>query len=339
MRTRLLRLSLFIVALVALGSIPFVAAGCWTQMPGVSSGGPRTLDPLERDVAARLEAHVRKLCDLAPRDAGHPANYSTAAAYIDAELTSYGYVIERIPPARGTGDSLLATRPVTAKTEDGEAAPRGPVVVVGAHYDSFDVTPGADDNASGVAAGLELARLMAKDPIAERVVFAFFSNEEPPHFHTESMGSLAVARALERRGEEVRVMFSLEMLGYYDDAPGSQHYPPVLSWFYPDTGDFVAFVTRLEDRPFAAESVETWRREVDFPSEGFAGPDFITGVDFSDHWSFWQAGFPAVMITDTAFFRNANYHQTTDTPDTLDYPSFARVTVGVRRIVEMWARR
>jgi hypothetical protein len=327
---RIRRLLTLLGVLAALGALPVLTVGCWTRMPGESSGGPRALDPLERDVAARLEAHVRKLCELAPRDDTNPSNYITAAAYLTAELESYGYEVEAIPPERGFGDSLLARLP---------AAADGPVVVVGAHYDSYGPTPGADDNASGVAATLELARLMAADPVARHVAFALFSNEEPPPFHAPSMGSLAVARELARREADVRVMFSLEMLGYYDDAPGSQHYPPVLSWFYPDTGDFIAFVTRSEDRAFAAESVATWRREVDFPSEGFAGPSFITGVDFSDHWSFWQAGYPAVMITDTAFFRNAHYHQPTDTPDTLDYPRFARVTVGVRRVVEMWARR
>ncbi len=328
LRARLIRLAML---LGVLGALPVGMVRCWTQMPGESSGGPRALDPLERDVAARLEAHVRKLCELAPRHDKHPSNYITAAAYLSAELASYGYEVEEISPEKGTGNSLLARLP--------DAGQGGPFVVVGAHYDSFGTTPGADDNASGVAATLELARLMAHDPLAERVLFVLFSNEEPPHFHNASMGSLSVARELARREVDVRVMFSLEMLGYYDPTPGSQNYPPVLSWFYPDTGDFIAFVTRSEDRPFAAESVDTWRREVDFPSEGFAGPSFITGVDFSDHWSFWQAGYPAVMITDTAFFRNGHYHLPSDTPDTLDYPSFARVTVGVRRIVEMWAGR
>lgn len=331
------------LALPAIGIITYL--GWCTAMPGSSQGSTRPLSDGEAAVAKNLERHVRALCQVAPRSDTSPEGYAASAAYIRKSLEEQGYDVRdvQIPsssnaqnlragaPSSTHGVNILATHPSMEDWSD--------VIVVGAHYDSYaSATPGADDNASGVAATLELARTMIERPGTERVIFAFFANEEPPHFKRATMGSLSVAKFLREQGASVRVMFSLEMLGFYSSEPNSQLYPPVLSWFYPDTGDFVAFVTRTEDRDLLTDVVGKWRADIDFPSEGFAGPSWVTGVDFSDHWSFWQHGLPAIMVTDTAFFRNPHYHQQSDVPETLDYERFARVTVGLEHLITTWAR-
>jgi Zn-dependent M28 family amino/carboxypeptidase len=207
------------------------------------------------------------------------------------------------------------------------------VVVVGAHYDSMPGTPGADDNASGVAVMLELARLLADRPLDRTVRFVGFANEEMPFFKGEGMGSFVYAKAAAEAKTNVVAMLSLEMLGDYDDRPGSQDYPAPLSLFYPDTGNFVAFVGDTGARALVRRATALFRDNARFPSEALAGPASLPGVDFSDHWSFRQAGFPAIMVTDTAFYRNARYHEPTDTADTLDYERMARVTRGLVEVV------
>jgi Zn-dependent M28 family amino/carboxypeptidase len=218
----------------------------------------------------------------------------------------------------------------------GNSAP-DEVVVVGAHYDSAPSTPGADDNASGVAGALELARRFAKRDTDRTIRFVLFANEEPPWFRSDSMGSRIHARQAAERGDDIVIMFALEMLGYYADESGSQNYPPGLEYFYPDTGDFIAFVTSTGYRSQLRRTVSTWRKNVPFPSEGLSAPRQVQGVDFSDHAEFWAADYPALMVTDTAFMRNPHYHQPSDTPDTLDYDRFARVVDGLEPVVADWA--
>ena len=162
-------------------------------------------------------------------------------------------------------------------------------------------------------------------------------NEEPPYFWNAEMGSLVYAKACKARGDAVVAMLSLETLGYYRDAPGTQKYPPIVSWFYPDRADFVAFVGNLSSRSLVHEAIRTFRGAAAFPSEGAALPSFVTGVGWSDQWSFWQAGYPGVMVTDTAPFRNPHYHQPGDLPDTLDYARLAHVTDGLVAVVKQLA--
>ena len=198
------------------------------------------------------------------------------------------------------------------------------MVVVGAHYDSHFETPGADDNASGSAVTLELARFMVGKKPQKTIRFIFFANEEPPYFRTEFMGSDVAAESAKIEGK-VELMYSMEMLGYFDDTPGSQKYPPVLDWFYPDTGNFIAFVGNIDHRGPTTDAVAAFRENATIPAYGFAGPSWVKGIDFSDHMPFWNRDIPAVMVTDTSFFRNPHYHELTDTPDTLDYERMGRI--------------
>jgi Zn-dependent M28 family amino/carboxypeptidase len=213
------------------------------------------------------------------------------------------------------------------------------VVVVGAHYDTAAGGPGAADNASGVAALLAIARSLTASKLApaRTLRFVAFVNEEPPYFWNPEMGSLVYAKACKARGDDVVAMLSLETLGYFRDDAGSQKYPPIVSWFYPDRGDFIAFVGNLGSRSVVREAIATFRGAVRFPSEGAALPSFVTGVGWSDQWSFWQVGYPGVMVTDTAPFRNPHYHQMSDTPDTLDYDRLSRVTEGLVAVVKKLA--
>ena len=213
-----------------------------------------------------------------------------------------------------------------------EISPEGhAVVVVGAHYDTVPGSPGADDNASAVAALIELAGLLAKERLPIR--FVAFANEELPYFLTPEMGSWNSARRSRERGETVRAMLSLEMLGYYRDQPNTQRYPPLLGLLYPDRANFIAFVGDLGARALVRQAIRSFRRNADFPSEGMAAPAFVPGVRASDHWSFRTHGFPAVMVTDTAYNRYPHYHLPSDTPDKLDYERLARVTLGLRGVL------
>ncbi len=205
-------------------------------------------------------------------------------------------------------------------------------IVVGAHYDTVPGSPGADDNASGVAVLIELAALLKGETLPIR--FVAFANEEMPYFQGPEMGSWTWARRARERGEPIRAMYSLEMLGYYRDAPGSQRYPPPLGLFYPDRADFIAFVGDLGARSLVRDSIRLFREKSMFPSEGVAAPAFIPGVTWSDHWSFRSHGFPAIMITDTAFNRYPHYHLPSDTPDKLDYERMARVTLGLAAMLK-----
>jgi Zn-dependent M28 family amino/carboxypeptidase len=204
-------------------------------------------------------------------------------------------------------------------------------VVVGAHYDTVPGSPGADDNASAVAALIELAGMLRGEPLPIR--FVAFANEEVPYFLGTEMGSFVSARRSRERGEKLRAMLSLEMLGYYRDAPGSQSYPPPLGLFYPDRADFVAFVGDLGARRLVRRSIALFRKHGKMPSEGVAAPSFVPGVTWSDHWSFRSHGYPAVMVTDTAFNRYPHYHLPSDTPEKLDYERLARVTLGLAEVL------
>ncbi|MET0790403.1 MAG: M28 family peptidase, partial [Polyangiaceae bacterium] len=198
---------------------------------------------------------------------------------------------------------------------------------------SIDTGPGANDNGSGVAAALELAARFAGAPAAASVRFVFFANEEPPYFKNPGMGSRVNAANAKQRGDPIRAMLSLETMGCYSDVAHSQHYPWPIGLLYPDRGDFLAFVGDLGSRSLVRSAIGAFRQAEPFPSQGAALPTTFPGVDWSDHWSFRQAGYPAILLTDTALFRDPNYHQPTDTPDQLDYPRLARVTRGIEAVV------
>ena len=207
------------------------------------------------------------------------------------------------------------------------------IVIVGGHYDSVYGSPGANDNGTGAVATLELARLFAGKQPSRTLRFVEFVNEEPPFFWTENMGSLVYAKRCKERKEKVVAMLSLETMGYYSDKIGSQNYPAPLSAFYPLQGNFIAFIGNAASGGLVREVIASFRRHTQFPSEGAALPGFVTGVGWSDQWSFWQQGYPGLMITDTAPFRYPYYHTLDDTPDKVDYDRLARVVAGLERAI------
>jgi Zn-dependent M28 family amino/carboxypeptidase len=207
------------------------------------------------------------------------------------------------------------------------------IVVVGGHYDSVYTSPAANDNGTGAAATLELARLFAGKKSARTLRFVEFVNEEPPFFQTDNMGSLVYAKQCRDRNENIVAMLSLETMGYYSDKIGSQRYPFPLDRIYPLQGNFIGFVGNLGSRKLVHNVVDSFRRHAKFPSEGAALPNLIPGVGWSDHWAFWQQGYPGVMVTDTAPFRYPYYHTDEDTPDKVDYERLARVVAGLEQVI------
>jgi Zn-dependent M28 family amino/carboxypeptidase len=256
-----------------------------------------------------------------------------SATYIRAVFTSSGYNIQRhrYDVAGQTCENIEAHIVGTEKPGD--------ILLVGAHYDSVQGSPGANDNATGVAALLALARTMADTRPLCTVRFVAFTNEEPPLFQGPSMGSHVYAKRCRERNENIRLMLSLETIGCYSDEPGSQTYPLPFGLFYPSTANFIAFVSNIENAPWVKQLLTAFRLHARFPSEGAALWEWIPGVAWSDHWSFWQAGYPAVMVTDTAPNRYAHYHTAADTPDKVDFPRMVRVISGLQQVIHELAGR
>ncbi len=206
----------------------------------------------------------------------------------------------------------------------------GKVLVVGAHYDTVRSTPGADDNASGVAALIGIAAGLAGRTPAKTVRFVAFALEEPPAYRTQNMGSYHYARSLQEAGAAVDGMICLEMVGYFTDLPGSQSYPlPLFKLLFPSRGNFIALVGNIRSRKFTKAVAAGMGRASDLRTVTLNAPSFVVGIDFSDHWSFNQFGYNAFMVTDTAFYRNPHYHENTDLPGTLDYVRMAEVVQGL----------
>ena len=279
----------------------------------------------------QLRAHVRALSTtFHPRSFDHPANLEAAGDYVrDALRAATPQVIEQEVLVGGSRYRNLIARfgPAT-----------GPLVVIGAHYDSYGGpdahTPGADDNASGVAGLIELAGLMAVAPPARPVELVAYTLEEPPNFRTEHMGSAWHAKALKRAGTDVELMLSLEMIGYFSDAPESQSFPfPFMRWLYPTTGNFIAIVSRPQDQRETRRLKASMAGASDLPVHSINTLPTIPGIDFSDHLNYWGQGYPAAMVTDTAYERNHAYHLPGDTYDRLDYVRMAKVVQGVYAFV------
>ena len=307
-----------------------------TGVPGRSHSGPLpSLTDEERALASTLRRHIEAIASR-EHNLRRYDELEKAARYIETMLASYGYSV-------GRQEFFFDDRPV--RNIDAVIEPRADitdpeVIVVGAHYDSVVGSPGANDNGSGAAAVIELARLL-RDRAgtgARRIRLVLFVNEEPPYFRTEDMGSLRYARALKERNERVVAMYSLETIGFYSSAPGSQRYPAPFSLIFPDRGDFVAFVGTPYARALVWETIRSFRSHTPFPSIGGVAPDIVPGIDWSDHWAFEQFDFPAMMVTDTAPFRYPHYHQFTDTPDKVDVESLARVVKGMERVIRDAAR-
>lgn len=330
MRDFLLGLAWASIALL-IGAAAFGWYCFW--VPGHSfSGQPPPLTIDERALAERLRTHISTIA-AEPHNAANIDALRKVESYLVSTLETSGFRVRRqIFPADGQD---VANLEAVVEPSD---TPRD-TLVIGAHYDSAGLSPGANDNATGTAAVIELAKaLKARPPTSTRLRFVLFVNEEPPHFKTETMGSLVYAQALAKSGEAVRGMLCLETLGAFSDEPGSQAYPPLLDRIFPDRANFVAMVGTLRSRALVHEVIGSFRQHTSFPTVGGVLPALVPGIDWSDHWSFGEVSVPAVMITDTALFRYPHYHTANDTVDKVDVMAMARITSGIERVIRDMAR-
>lgn len=272
----------------------------------------------------RLRVHIDKLAStIGERNVCQPAALKAAAEYIGNEWRAQGYeVISQVYRVNGLDcENIAVTHQGRTQADE--------IILIGAHYDTVPGSPGANDNASGVAALLVISRCLANVTTDRSVQFVAFVNEESPFFYWDQMGSLVYAKAARKRGDDIRLMLSLEMLGCYSDEAGSQRYPPLIRYFYPNRGNFIAFVSNIRSRRMLRRTVYAFRAHSDFPVEQLATFSFVPGVSWSDHLSFWRQGYAAVMVTDTAFYRYPYYHTALDTPEKLNYGAMARVAEGL----------
>jgi Zn-dependent M28 family amino/carboxypeptidase len=284
--------------------------------------------PDDTPLADRLWTHVDRLAGLiGPRHLGEPQRLEAAATLIERELTTLDYKVFRQTYPVGDQEAVNLIAELKGRRRVDE------IIVLGAHYDTVPETPGADDNASAVAVMIEVARLLRASAPSRTVRFVAFSCEEPPHFYTSTMGSQVYARACRVNGERIVGMLCLEMVGYYTDAPGSQRppeeLPKIIHWALPRRGGFLAAVGNLRSWKLGFGFRRGFKRAVRFPLFSIALPERLNVIRLSDNSSFWDQGYPALMLTDTSFLRNPHYHQPSDLPDTLDYDCMAQVTYGV----------
>ena len=292
------------------------------------------LTPAEIAFRDSVRKHVQVIAgDIGGRDAVEYKNLCRAAEYIETQLRSFGYT-----PMRQTYDVAGQTFYNIEAEHKGTDQPDR-ITIIGAHYDTAGSLPGANDNASGVAATLELARTFAAHPQSSTIRWVFFSNEEPPYFQTPAMGSYVYAKRCSNRKENIAAMLSLETIGFYSEKPGSQSYPVGIHPGYPDRGDFLGFVANFRSALLLRRALKSFRAATSLPAEGAAAPAGLPGIGWSDHWSFWQFGYRALMLTDTAPYRYPYYHTAQDTPEKLDYDRLARAVTGVQEIVRDLAAR
>lgn len=311
------RLSLWIVFLLFM---PLLILCLLIAQPTLS-GKRRTTGDASPE---RLRQHVDVLSrSFVPRTYADTPNMARCRSYLTeqfracgAAVTAQVYTVSEIPCA-----NIVALIP--------GASPER--VIVGAHYDAVETTPGADDNASGTAGLLELARLLQGAKPAYTIELVAYCTEEPPCFGGELMGSYQHAKALSDARIPVRAMIALEMIGCFSDAPGSQTYPvPAMRLFYPSRGTFIGVIGDMRQRRLVRQVKRNMKRVKALPVYSVTVPDFIPGIDYSDHRSYWAFGFPAVMVTDTAYYRNSRYHTSADTGDRLDYRRMALTVDAVR---------
>jgi Zn-dependent M28 family amino/carboxypeptidase len=307
----------------------------YVSMPGKSfKGRPVQLTGDQLALQAALTARIEALSTtIGIRHHNHGSSLSTAATHIQTSFEELGFkpFVQQFEfkgtPMHNIG-VIIPGRNKAAKW-----------VVAGAHYDTVPTTPGADDNASGVAALLELAKRL-KDTNPERTIcLCAYANEEHNGGAWENMGSYAHARSLKEQGIEVEGMISLEMLGYFSQEEGSQKYPFPFNLFYPTKGNFIGFVANTDSADFVRYCIEQFRLVATVPSEGTAAPEKFGDIGRSDHWAFWRHGWPAFMLTDTSNFRTPYVHTMQDTIDTLDLDSMTRVVVGIEAVILKLANR
>lgn len=289
---------------------------------------PQTLHDVEALVnTAALQQHVIFLTETTvPRNSENPENLALAADYIKQQFK------------QSTARVNFQTYPDQGREYKNIIAHYGPEtderIVIGAHYDAYANLPGADDNASGVAGLLELGKLLSALPLKNQVTLVAYTLEEPPYFASDKMGSYVHAAMLQQQNVKIKIMIALEMIGYFSDEPGSQVYPiPMLNLFYPDAGNFIAVIDRLQSNKAAAikAAINTY---TDLSAYSINAPDYVPGIALSDHSNYWLFDYPAVMVTDTALYRNQAYHTPQDTHDRLNYKNMAKVIYGIFQYIK-----
>jgi len=308
------------------------------RMPGknISKTGP--LSPDEIALREELRADVQRLAgEIGERNMWHYAQLNAAADFIEDSFARAGFHPQRDSyEMHGQACHNIEVE-ILGRMQGATASQPShlPIILIGGHYDSVFGSPGANDNGSGVAATLALARRFAVKKPQHTLRFVAFVNEEPPYFLSDEMGSFIYAGRCKARGDRIEAMISLETIGYFSDVPKSQTYPsPILGIPYPKIGNFIGFVGNIHSRALLRRVVGLFRKHAKIPSEGAALPAFIPGVSWSDQWSFWRHGYPGVMVTDTAPFRYPYYHSSSDTPDKLDYDRFTLVVSGMEKVIE-----
>lgn len=290
-----------------------------------------SLQPKDNALSEKLKRHVVKLSnEIGDRSIFNYENLEKTAGYLEEEFLSYGYNIE----FQKYIVSNRETRNIIAK-KTGIKFPNE-IILVGAHYDSC-FNPGADDNASGIAALLELARMVANENVDRTIEFVAFVNEEPPFFKTEEMGSRIYAKRARAENKNIKAVIAFDLIGFYSNRIFSQRYPIIAGLFFPNKGNFIGVFGNFKSRYLVSEITRIFKNNSSFPVASIA-LDFIPGIDFSDHWSFWKEGYPAVMISDTAFLRHRNYHKNTDTFEKLNYKDMACVIEGIYEVLIQFSR-
>jgi Zn-dependent M28 family amino/carboxypeptidase len=302
------------------------------KMPGKSYND--LLPPIteiEKSYSDQLKHDLKNLgSDIGERNVFIPTKLNEAATFLENSFTEAGY-----KPKRQTF-KVLGENVSNIEVEIKGVSKPEEIVIVGAHYDSILGSPGANDNGSGAVAVLALSRSFYGKKMHRTLRFLEFVNEEPPFFQEyeeKGMGSWEYARRCRKKNEKIVAMLSLETIGYFSDIAGSQKYPPPFNFFYPTIGNFIAFVGNISSRNLTRQAIGIFRAESKFPSEGIATFQFIPGIGWSDHWSFWKEGYPAIMITDTALYRYPYYHTNEDTIEKVDYNRLGRVLVGLEKVI------
>jgi hypothetical protein len=296
------------------------------KMPEEGNKIPSEVDKSLKD---ELSQDIQQLAGaIGERNVWNYKNLIEAAEFIETSLIEAGYQVKR-QSFRAEGEICY-----NLEVEIAGESKSDEIVIIGAHYDTVFDSSGANDNGSGVAAALALARRFKGRKIGRTLRFVLFANEEPPFFQTDTMGSVVYAKSCREKNENILAMLSLETIGYYTDEPKSQQYPFPFSLFYPSTGNFIGFVSNIKSRKLLREVISEFRGNCSFPSEGASVPEIVPGIGWSDHWAFWQEGYPAIMVTDTAPFRYPYYHEAEDTTDKIDYESLTVVVSGLEKVIE-----
>jgi Peptidase family M28 len=324
--TALKRLAILAIVIT---SISIFVWSLMVWMPGESYlQNLQPLSSIEIKLKNRLKTDVETLAiKIGRRNFDSYQNLVAAKDFLTQELEQAGYKVreQQYTVQAKTFSNLEVEIPGTSRADE--------ILVIGGHYDSAFNSLGANDNATGAAAVLALAREFVGTKPLRTLRFVEFTNEEPPYFQTKNMGSLVYVQAAKQRGDKIVGMFSLETLGYFTDQANTQKYPLPLSLFYPSQGNFIGFISDINSRELLRNTIRSFRAQAKFPSEGAALPSLIQGVGWSDQWSFWQQGYQALMITDTAPFRYPYYHTEADTVDKIDFEKLARVTTGISKVI------